>query len=217
MRSIGAPTLLAVRARRLATRRRWRRAFVAAVVVVTAAVVAAQFRAAEAARRRWDGTREVVVARRDLGPGEVVAGDTVELREVAAGSVAPAALDVLPVGSVVRYPVAAGEPLVASRLAPDGLTGLAALVPAGDRAVAVPVGPAARPPLRVGDHVDVLAVGGPTAPLPGAAPGVVPLVARALVVDVADDVVTVAVPSALTPAVAAAVTQSAVVLTLTGA
>jgi hypothetical protein len=46
---------------------------------------------------------------------------------------------------------------------------------------------------------------------------VVPLVDRALVIDVTDEVVTVAVPSALAPAVAAAVTQGAVVLTLTGA
>jgi hypothetical protein len=51
----------------------------------------------------------------------------------------------------------------------------------------------------------------------GPAAGVVPLVDRALVIDVTDEVVTVAVPSALAPAVAAAVTQGAVVLTLTGA
>ncbi len=275
MTSAGATTLLAVRARRLAGRRRWRRAFVVAVALVTAGVVAGQFRAVEAARRRWADTRVVAVARRDLGPGDVVGHDTAELREVAAASVAPAALEEVPAGSVVRHPVAAGEPLVAGRLAPDGVTGLAALVPAGDRAVAVPVGPAGRPPLEVGDRVDVLAVTAATDvafydPLPppddvgvtgvatddtgtddstgtgqgpdhpggddsldgdgatgdpperpagalGPAAGVVPLVDRALVIDVTDEVVTVAVPSALAPAVAAAVTQGAVVLTLTGA
>ena len=258
MSSAGAPTLLAVRARRLAGRRRWRRAFVAVAVLVTALVVTAQFRAVEAARSRWADTRVVAVARHDLGPGDVIDSGSVELREVAAASVAPAALEELPAGSVVRHPVAEGEPLVAGRLAPDGLTGLAALVPEGERAVAVPVGPSGRPPLALGDRVDVLAVTAPTALLPydplppppddpdavdgdgaegdggegdgsmgdpperpaealGPAAGVVPLVDRALVVDVSDEVVTVAVPSALAPAVAAAVTQGAVVLTLTGA
>ncbi|HEY8543645.1 MAG TPA: SAF domain-containing protein [Acidimicrobiales bacterium] len=283
MSSLGAPTLLALRARRLVGRRRWRRGFVVALALLTAAVVAGQVRAVEAARRRWDETRVVAVARRDLAPGEVVSADTVEQREVVAASVAPAALEEVPLGSVVRHPVASGEPLVPARLAPEGLTGLAALVPAGERAVAVPVGPAGRPPLAVGDRVDVLAVtaldplaseaavdapwadvdaadgsagesdgdagddevppgaGDPDDPdgpddlgagveqeargdpperparAPGGAAGVVPLVDRALVVDVADEVVTVAVPAALAPAVAAAVTQGAVVLTLTGA
>ena len=249
MLSADAPMLLAVRARRLAGRRRWRRALSVVVVVLTCLVVAAQFRAAEAARQRWTDTRVVAVARRDLQPGDVVGDDAVRLREVAAASVAPAALDALPLGSVVRYPVVAGEAVVAARLAPDGLTGLAALVPAGQRAVALPVGPAARPPLRRGDRVDVLALvappdalvpaefpADPSAPeeldrsvpaegdpperpagAPVATTGVVPLVERALVVDVAAEAVTVAVPAALAPAVAAAVTQGAVVLALTGA
>ena len=297
MTPLGAPTLLAIRARRLAGRRRWRRLFVVAVALFTAVVVAGQLRSVDAARRRWADTRVVAVARRDLGPGDVVGDDTAELREVASASVAPAALEEVPAGSVVRHPVVAGEALVAWRLAPEGLTGLAALVPAGDRAVAVPVGPAGRPPLAVGDRVDVLAVAASPdvgahglAPLPppdpvdepaveggdpgvgpgpgveadvgdlgghdlgddaggvephdahdhgglgggetdrargdpperpaealGPVAGVVPLVDRALVIDVTDEVVTVAVPSALAPAVAAAVTQGAVVLTLTGA
>ena len=36
-----------------------------------------------------------------------------------------------PVGAVVRHPIVAGEPVAPARLAPDGLTGAAALVPRG--------------------------------------------------------------------------------------
>lgn len=219
----------------MAGRRRARRVVVVAVVLLTCLAFVAQFRAMDAARQRWTDTRVVAVARRDLPPGQVVAADSVELREVVSAAVAPAALDEVPLGSVVRYPVAAGEALVGSRLAPEGLTGLAALVPDGERAVALPVGPAARPPLQVGDLVDVLAVLAldvpltevePEPPVEGteeeeeggdAAGRVVPLVERAVVVDVAEEAVTVAVPSAMASAVAQVVTQGAVVLTLTGA
>src|SRR5687768_10957384 len=106
----GSPSTahLAARARRMAGRRRWRRLFTVSVVVLTAVVAATQFRAAEAARRRWTDTRVVVVARRDLAPGEVLAASAVDRRELAAAAVAPAALSEVPEGSVVRYPVAAG-------------------------------------------------------------------------------------------------------------
>jgi len=226
--------MLMVRARRMAGRRRARRVVVVAVVLLTCLVFVTQFRAMDAARQRWTDTRVVAVARRDLPPGQVVEGDSVELQEVVSAAVAPAALDEVPVGSVVRYPVAAGEALVGSRLAPEGLTGIAALVPDGERAVALPVGPAARPPLQVGDRVDVLAVLALDVPLTEVEPeppvegteeeeeggdttgSVMPLVERAVVVDVAEEAVTVAVPSAMASAVAQVVTQGAVVLTLTG-
>jgi Flp pilus assembly protein CpaB len=131
----------------------------------------------------------------------------------------------------------AGEPVVASRLAPHGLTGTAALVAPGERAVTVPPGPAAAPPLVVGDLVDVLTVlpvgpggagehgdrgehgdgdgdhgdgdGG------GEAPAFV-LVEQAAVVDVTDGAVTVSVPAADAPRVAWALASGTVVLALAG-
>jgi len=267
-----SPFLVAtVRARRLAGRRVVRRAVVVVAAVVSCLVIASQVQASAAARRRWGDTRVVAVARHDLKPGEVVSAGAVDLRRLPAVAVAADALAEAPVGSVVRYPVGADEPLLPSRLAPEGLTGVAALVPAGERAVALPVGPAARPPLRIGDRVDVLAVvidgmgpgppepsvegtgdptaaegdpaegdpaegdptaaetepaeGDPNAEPPATSTGayeptemevVVPLVERALVVDVGEEAVTVAVPGASAAAVAHAVTQGAVVLTLTG-
>src|SRR5581483_4684553 len=88
-------------------------------------------------------------------------------------------------GRTVVAAIEAGEPLVRARLGPDGLRGVAALVPVGWRAVAVPVGDATVT-LVVGDHVD-------------------------LVVAVDERAVTVAVPADAAPHVASAVTTGAVV------
>jgi hypothetical protein len=134
--------------------------------------------------------------------------------------------------------VVAGEPLVAGRLAPDGLTGAAALVPEGYRAVSVPTASAGFPPVALGDRVDVLAVlppdlvrspateasptRGDDAPAGGRPPPdgdgapAFPLVERALVVDVADEAVAVAVPQSAAPRVAFALAQGSVVLALVG-
>lgn len=218
------PLLFGVRLRRLLVRSRVRRALVIVVAVVTGLVVAGTIRAAEQARDRWGASRPIAVARHDLAPGDVIEPGDVETRELPVAAVADDALAEVPVGAVARHPVAAGEPLVADRLGPDGVTGTAALVPAGHRAVAVPVGPLGRPPLRVGDQVDVLAVVPSEADLHGHGQGdelgttpAIPLVERAAVVDVADEAVTVAVPTELTPTVAYAATQGALVLALTGA
>jgi hypothetical protein len=54
-------------------------------------------------------------------------------------------------------PVLAGETIVAERLAPDGITGPMAIAPAESRALSIPT-PSGRPPVSVGDRVDVVAV-----------------------------------------------------------
>ena len=169
----------------------------------------------------WGESRTVVVASGDLPPGHVVtlADVTVERWPVA---VVPAgALADVPVGRTVTTPIVAGEAVVARRVAPDGLDGVAALLPEGHRAVAVPAAidgfGAGVPPLAVGDRVDVLATfdvyvdeGGS-----GAEPtGVV--AAEALVVDVGDGAVTVAVPERDAPQVAFAAARGTVTLALVG-
>ena len=237
-----SPIVLTVRARRALARPAVRRLCVSGLAAGTCLTVVSLLGAADDARERWGRTHPVAVATRDLAPGDVVEPGSFEVRDLPEGVLpegvvpegalggAPAEP---PVGSVVRHPVLAGEPLVAARLAPDGLTGAAALVPPGWRAVAVPLGPAGAPPLAVGDLVDVLAVM-PTAGLPGlgsdgagAGPdGTGPdgaaqepafvLVERAAVVDVADDAVTVAVPEGDAPRVAWALSNGAVVLALGG-
>lgn len=150
--------VLAVRARRAVARPVVRRTFVALLATATIATVVLLVSAAGAARERWGTSRPVAVATRDLAPGEVVDADAVEVRDLPAGALTEAAVADAPEGAVVRQPIYAGEPVLASRLAPGGLTGAAALVPAGHRAVAVPVGPGGMPPVAVGDLVDVLAV-----------------------------------------------------------
>jgi Flp pilus assembly protein CpaB len=104
-----------------------------------------------------------------------------------------------------------GEVVVRSRLAPDGRRGAAALLPEGQRAIAVPGG-AGRPPLRLGDRVDVLATLGDDSGR------TVVVVTGATVLDVDDqrDLVTIAVPPDDAPSVASAVATATVTLALSG-
>jgi Flp pilus assembly protein CpaB len=214
------PVFLGVRARRALARTVVRRAVVLALAIVTGLVVLSLVSSAEAARQRWGRARPVAVAIRDLAPGDVIDASTVEVRHLPDAVLSAGALAEPPSGSVVRQPVVAGEPLVAERLAPQGLTGVAALVPAGQRAVAVPIGPLAAPPLAIGDLVDVLAVVPVPAEEPPRRPGdgpSFPLIEGAAVVDVGEQSIAVAVPEADAPRVAWALTNGSVVLALAGA
>lgn len=206
--------VLAVRARRALARPALRRTAVAALALVTAFAVASLIGAAGAARDEWGRSRTVVVASRDLQPGDVVDTGAITSRDLPAGVITDAALSEVPTGAVVRQPILAGEPVVAERLAPHGLSGLAALVPPGERVVAVPPGPSGAPPLATGDHVDVLTV------LPAGhdddTDPAFPLVERAIVLDVDDQAISIAVPQADAPRVAWAVGNGAVVLALAG-
>jgi hypothetical protein len=228
--------LLTVRARRVLGRAAVRRVAVVVIAAITGVLVASLARSADAPPT---ASRSVVVAERDLEPGDLIAADAVVLRDVPSVAVADAATDELPVGSVVRYPIAAGEPVVPDRLAPDGLSGVAALVPQGHRAVALPLGPDATPPVHPGDRVDIVTFsydvapiaqmphdagggmddGGPPSETDEAAPAGLtgPLVEQALVVDTTDAAVTVAVPTPLAATVAWAAAQGLVALTLVGA
>jgi Flp pilus assembly protein CpaB len=207
--------VLTVRARRALARPAVRRVFVTVLALVTALTVVSLLRAAGDARDRWGRSRPVIVATRDLAPGEVVDAAAVEWRDLPEGVVTGAALADAPDGAVVRQPILAGEPVVAERLAPHGLTGVAALVPPGERAVAVPLGPSGAPPLAVGDLVDVVTVL-PAGLDAGDEEPAFPLVERATVVDVSEQATTVAVPEADAPRVAWALSNGAVVLALAG-
>jgi Flp pilus assembly protein CpaB len=215
-------TPLGVRARRALARPLVRRLLVAALALATGLTVVSLVGSAEAARNRWGETRPVAVATRDLEIGDTVDADAAEMRRLPAALVPRGALSATPAGALARQPIVAGEPLVASRLAPQGLTGAAALVPPGSRAVAVPLAPVAAPPVAVGDVVDLLAVmpaGGEGSGGAGDDYGgepAFPLVEGAHVVDVGDESVSVAVPERHAPGVAYALSQGAVVVTLAG-
>ncbi len=137
-------------------------------------------------RSRWGPVASVPVATADLPVGATLRPGDVTLRDLPrlllTDSVA-----VDPVGRVVVEPILAGEAIVSERLAGEGSTGAAALLPPGGAAIAIPrVQPL--PPLQVGDRVDVLASS--LTDLDGSAE----IVARsARVVSVTQEAVTVAV------------------------
>lgn len=160
---------------------------------------------AEAAAARYGGLRPVVVVDSPVDTGESVDTGDVRVEQVPRAFVPEGALSSVPDGRTALGPLYPGEVLLAERLAPDGVHGVAALLPDGTRAMAVPAGPAALR-IRTGDVVDVLA----TAP-----DGTSEVVAdAATVVDAGDATTTVAVRVSDAPAVATALTQATVTLAL---
>jgi Flp pilus assembly protein CpaB len=170
---------------------------------------------AERTRAGWGATEAVVVVEHARRAGDELRPGDVTVVERPRAMVPADALEALPPGAALRADVVAGEVLVASRLAPSGLTGVAAMLPPGTRAVAIPTEAGLTPPLAPGDRVDVLVA------LPAEAAGDGPpgfaVATGALVVAVDDAGATVAVPRDTAPRVAVALGQGAVTLALVGA
>ena len=193
---------------RLALRRRpilyW--AATAVVATVCAVTVGGLTARAEQAAARYGGLRAVAIVVHPLSVGDEVGEGDVTVQRVPRAFVPEGALSAAPIGRTVLAPLYQGEAAIAERLAPDGLHGVAALLPEGALAMAVPSGPTALR-LAVGDVVDVLATAGD---------GSTRVVAdEALVVDVSGETVTVAVEQREGPLVATALTQATVNLALT--
>ena len=174
----------------------------AALAAVSGMAVARIVGTAEARARDLGGLRSVPVAVRALEVGTVVRAADVEQRRLPI-ALLPGGVDADiddPIGSVVAIPVLAGEVVLAAKLAPAGLRGAAALIPAGRRALAVPTG-AGLPPLEPGNRVDILVTfdigsgpaGGDGAAEVAAVEPTFAVATDAVVVDVTDQVVTVAV------------------------
>lgn len=190
------------------------------LLVVTAALAAGWLASstvarAEQARAAWGVTRRVVVVQQARQAGDELRPGDVALVERPRAMVPASALDALPASARLRAPVVAGEVLVAERLAPAGLTAVAARLPPGHRAVAIPTEPGWAPPLVIGDRVDVM-VALPAEMAGGGPPGFT-LASRALVVAVDEAAITVAVDRDTAPRVAVALGQGAVTLALVGA
>ena len=167
--------------------------------------------AADAATRLGE-TTTVAVARDALSPGDEIGTDDLSLVERPVAHVPDGAVTTEAAGRTVTAAVPAGEILVSERLAGEGRRGAAALVPRGWRALAVPVIDAPVP-VRRGDLVDVVASFDPS--LVERDPAMV-VAAEAVVVDVADDAVTVAVPTGRVTDVAFALANGIVTLALVG-
>jgi Flp pilus assembly protein CpaB len=180
------------------------------LAVVTAVSVGSLASRLDDARSQWDPATPVVVALASIPAGSTITADLVALRELPATAVPDGALRELPIGRTAAADVVAGEVVVGARVAPDGLSGVAALLPPGSRAVAVPSTAGGLPPLAVGDVVDVLVSLAPDAV--GDADPTFTVAEAARVVDVADDAVTVAVDDDDVARTAFAVTHGAVTL-----
>ncbi|MEZ5138424.1 MAG: SAF domain-containing protein [Acidimicrobiales bacterium] len=135
---------------------------VLAVAALVAGIVGRSLGAAERARRRWGTTVAVVVAARDLEPGEALDGAALRTVRWPRALRPDAALRAPPAeGSTAGEALTGGMPIGAAQVrSPTHLDDL--------RTVAIPVDGAALP-VRVGDVVDVWAVADPTAGLDGGA------------------------------------------------
>jgi pilus assembly protein CpaB len=170
------------------------------LAVATAMIVSRAVSRAEATAARYGSPRPVVVATRDLMAGAVIGPGDIEMRRLPRALVPEGTLTTMPAGRTVVVPLFRGEPVLRTKVAPAGLRGVAALLPIGTRAVTVPAGPAPAP-VRVGDIVDVLA----SFETDGSGEPTFAVAVEAVVVDVEEGTVTVAVrPSEVTRVVFAA-------------
>ncbi len=181
--------------------------------VVTGLTVTRAVERADAAADRAE-RRPVLVVAAPVPPGGRLDEANTTPAQRARAELPYGAVSDLPVGAIAIDALVPGEVVVASRLAPAGLSPAAALLPAGTRGVAVPAGTTAMP-LAVGDRVDVVAM----LPFDLAGPeGAAAVVATAAAVVQADDEsVVVAVPEADVPALARALAEGSVQLVLRGA
>ena len=192
----------------LRRRPRLRRGVAVALALVVGLLVHRSMAAADAVRAGWGSRAPVAVAARDLPPGHVVEPGDVRVVQLPPAATPPGALGRAPEGRTVRALVLEGEVLTRRRVAGSDALGVAALLPEGTRAVAIPVEPGTGPPLRVGQRVDVVAAGiGDD----GAADAVV-IASAVPVVAVAEPAVTLAVGRGDVPDVVAALAAGAVAL-----
>jgi pilus assembly protein CpaB len=188
-----------------------------ALAGVSAHEIASAVARAEAARAAWGESQTVLVAQHRLEFGDVVGASDVATESWPA-AVVPRGAGNGPddvVGRTVVEVVEPGEAVLTSRLAPDGLHGVTALVPSGWRALAVPLGSAPLP-LSVGDHVDLVAAVDGTTDDASRSPAFV-LADNALVLAVDGQSVTVAVPADDSPRVALGIVTGSVVPALRSA
>ncbi len=185
---------------------------VALLAVVVGTTVYRTTADAAATAAALGATRPVAVARNELDAGSPIGPGDVEMVDRPTAHLPDGVVVDDPTGLAVRSPVVPGEVLTGQRLAGQGRSGAAALVPDGWRAVAIPV-IEATVPAEPGDLVDVIASFDPASSPRD--PSLV-IAADAVVVDVAEHAVTVAVTRARVTEVAFALANGIVTLALVG-
>ncbi len=159
---------------------------------------------AESVTSSYGTTRAVSVARQKLDVGVEITDGDIEIREIPVAVIPQGTAD-SSVGRTVTETIHPDEPILEARLAPTGVNGPAALIPSGHRGISIPLDVPA-PTLATGDRVDLL--GGRAS---------AELTRDAVVIDVSEDAVTVAVRDTEVLAVTQALTEGVVVLVLAGA
>jgi len=185
--------------------------FAVSLAALTGLTAARLLAAASSRAERLGGLREVRVTTRSVDAGHQLTADDVAVRRLPAAALPEGPVSASPAGHTVLVPLAPGEVLLEAKLAPWGLEGVAALVPPGRRALAVPAGRGGLA-LRRGNQVDVLAtfetIEGDTEPT-------VAVATSAQVLDVAEESVTVAVSPEEAVRVALATSRGTVTVALT--
>jgi Flp pilus assembly protein CpaB len=189
-----------------------------ALALITALVVSSATATATRGAHEWGASTRVWVVARHVEAGDVFADGDARVVRRPNGVVPKGALNAVssPIGEATRVTVEPGEVVLVARLAGRGAHGVAALVPPGYRAVAVPYDDTS-PTVRTGDRVDVLATFdvGDTSSSDGAATALAPsfaVAADAEVLAVAARAVTIAVDAHDAPRVAFALAKAAVTL-----
>ncbi len=152
-------------------------------------------------------TTQVAVVVGDHAGGEQLDDADVELRDVPRSAVPADALTAAPNDRRLRTDVRAGEVLTSGRFAAHGRSEIAARIPGGWRAIAVPL-PTGGLALHRDDHVDLLALG--SAGTSGA------ISTGAVVLDASESSATIAVPRDEVGDVADAALASTLTVVLVG-
>lgn len=182
-------------------------AFAVLLAIVTVTTVELQRRSLDRREHALGPTTVVAVAVADIAAGGRLRPDDVELRRVPRSIVPDDALRSVPPDARVRTDIAAGEVIIDRRLTPGPTSATAAAIPAGWRALAVPLPPGGLH-LVAGDRVDLLSLTSEGASTV--------IVTDGVVLDADQDGATVAVPSADAPTVADAALAATLTISLSG-
>src|SRR6478736_2416434 len=158
-------------------RRRLRAPAIGSIVALLVALATTGFTyqllsRAEAGADRYGGPTPVAVASHDMAAGHVVRDGDVQVTRLPRQAVPRAAVAVAPVGRPLRVSIEEGQVVTRRQVADRGSSPIAAALPTGMAAVAVPRGDHPLP-LRRGDLVEVLLVdpdSGAAEPIDDAAP-----------------------------------------------
>ena len=181
------------------------------LALLTGATVARLVGEAATRADQLGGLREVPVAARAVDAGQVLSPADVVMRRLPVALLPEGPVAASPADHAALVPLVPGEILLEAKLAPWGVQGVAALVPPGRRALAVPSARGGLS-LRRGNHVDVLATFDTTE---GGTEPTFAVATSALVVDVSEESVTVAVSPEEASRVALATARGTVTLAVT--